>query len=197
MKRARNLFRAQHMNRVISYHHSIHEHQEYVFNYLTTVPLVPARYQDNYKREDFDNILYYALSRERAFVGFMPSETVREQEAIPRHELEGHWYFCYFSAGKPGKVTVSYTCLNDLGKKRTKRHTLEDFGNLQAFLDSLEIKPKPFDRGFCLMYAARVRNEAKVAIFQWSLCAQRLGLVKDLRVYIARLLWNSRCAWMP
>lgn len=188
MKRARLSTRSELMNRVIPYHYSPYEHQDYIFNYLVTVPLTPPLCE-----KYFEDILCH----ERAFVGFMPSETVRKQEAILRNELEGHWYFCYFSAGEPGKVTVSYTCLNDLGKKRKKRHRLEKFSGLHTFLDSLEIKPKPFDRGLCIMYADRVRSEARYAISQWSLCARRLGLVKDLRVYIARLLWDDRCAWMP
>tara|TARA_R110001599_G_scaffold80359_1_gene217122 strand:+ start:835 stop:1056 length:222 start_codon:yes stop_codon:yes gene_type:complete len=55
----------------------------------------------------------------------------------------------------------------------------------------------PLDRGKCVFWKDKVNRLARKAIDTWSSCAIRLGLIRDMRIFIAKLLWNERHLWCP
>ena len=55
----------------------------------------------------------------------------------------------------------------------------------------------PLDRGKCVFWKDKVNQLARKAIDTWSSCAIRLGLIRDMRIFIAKLLWNERHLWCP
>jgi hypothetical protein len=55
------------------------------------------------------------------------------------------------------------------------------------------------DELYALMRAVGLHDEwcdnAKQAIESWGLIGRRLGVMRDVRMMIARMVWEERCVW--
>jgi hypothetical protein len=53
------------------------------------------------------------------------------------------------------------------------------------------------DRGEHPIYKSAVMKYAKEAISVAFLCMKQLGLLRDMRIFICKMLWNKYYTWMP
>jgi hypothetical protein len=60
--------------------------------------------------------------------------------------------------------------------------------------DDLYIDPK-YEQ--CIDYYFNVLKKTREAIDAWSIIAKRLGVVKDIRILIGKLLWKEKREWIP
>ncbi len=60
--------------------------------------------------------------------------------------------------------------------------------------DDLYIDPK-YEQ--CIDYYFNVSKKTRDAIDAWSIIAKRLGVVKDIRILIGKLLWKEKREWIP
>jgi hypothetical protein len=58
-------------------------------------------------------------------------------------------------------------------------------------------KLTPGDRGKSVKFRHLVSQAARDAIYAWTLCARRLDVVRDLRIYIGKVIWERRHLFMP
>ena len=190
MKRAREKTRV--VPPYLSHHDSPHEHASFIREYIQKVP--------NERRESAALVLKQGWNL-RCFVGFMPGKIVRKQEKLLCKQSGPYQYFIYFSAGEPGKATLSFICMNEWGEKRSRRHCAASIAEINDYLCTYQAETghrlNPMDRGLCIMYSSHTNNLAKKAIEHWCLCATKLCLPKDIRRYIGQLLWTLRYTWMP
>lgn len=60
--------------------------------------------------------------------------------------------------------------------------------------DDLYIDPR-YEQ--CIDYYFNVLKKSRDAIDAWSIIAKRLGVVKDIRIVIGKLLWKEKREWIP
>lgn len=48
-----------------------------------------------------------------------------------------------------------------------------------------------------LRFKPLVEQAAREAIHEWTLCANELGLIRDMRIYIGKIIWAQRHLFMP
>jgi hypothetical protein len=117
------------------------------------------------------------------FFGFMTIGEVMDQKvACP----DDH-YFIYTSdyANPMGAFILT----RDFGHWDLYRYNYKDVDNARI--------GTPLQRHNGLIFQKKLNRRVKKAIYCWSIVGKRLQIVKDLRVLIAKILWNSREFWMP
>lgn len=180
------------LQQLISFHDSPHEYTAFISKYRETIPTEI--------RKTCDRALSQGLNM-RAFVGFMPGEMVRAQEKVLRKQDGPHRYFVYFSQGKPGLLTLSLPLKTESYDRKNFRYNASTWRELNEKFRGHQLmmrqRPQPMDRGKCIMFSARTKEQAKKAIDAWCLCAKRMGLVKDVATLIAKMLWQEFHVWMP
>lgn len=105
-------------------------------------------------------------------------------------------YFFGYRADKASFVIwFKHTRLNPLGMPTELDCSLEF---VQIYIDArLKLLGTPMDRGEHPIYKTKVMKHARKAIFAASHCMKQLGLVRDMRIFICKMLWNKYYAWMP
>ena len=127
----------------------------------------------------------------RCFLGYMKPEEVVAQEAV---FCLKNWFFVYLDQG--GRFVLSYSHI--FGNKVECRHSSEHqpaliFYHIKRYTSILQ---HPLDRGHALIYRKETNKSARVAMELWTLFALRNGILKDIRVLIAKTVWNVRHEWM-
>jgi hypothetical protein len=115
------------------------------------------------------------------FFGYMTMEEITQQ----LFHLPRNYYFVCFSKGSSTLFTV---WSNEEGNMhRTNVITLPDL--LLSFL-------VPLHRENGLIFKKKVERRVKRAIECWLIISKRMRVVKDIRILIAKRVWNIRGEWM-
>ncbi len=115
---------------------------------------------------------------EPSFFGYMTMEEVTQQ----LFHLPHHHYFVCFSKGSSTLFTV-------WSNEKENMHRT----NVIALPD-LSLVPLHRENG--LIFKKKVERRVKRAIECWLIIAKRMRVVKDIRILIAKRVWNIRGKWM-
>ena len=108
---------------------------------------------------------------------------------------------------EPDDIVIWYKPINEYWKffldyfpeKIVYRRTTDEksmYLFAERYKMSLEHKNSVYATDYYRLYN-RVNNRANVALRVWSLCGIRLGVMKDLRIYISKIIWASRKEVLP
>ncbi len=124
---------------------------------------------------------------DRAFFGYMRPDEVNEQNIVlPR----GTYYIYFSNDGRDGMFAVRVNAGG--GIWGISSPTLDEtYAKLAGFQTGV-----PLDRGDALIYTKKASKRALLAIRCWSIIGRRLGVVKDLRVLIAKMVWAEKRVWV-
>jgi len=140
----------------------------------------------------------------KCFLGYMTREEVDAQEKFLAKFHLANYYFLYLS-GSPGEVVVSRslsiptdTRMVAVVSRRLSFQVCDEIENLVRIIANTraETKMKSLDRGKALIYRKEVNQRARVGVDTWTMVAARAGVPKDIRLLVAKMIWDGRCEWM-
>jgi len=113
------------------------------------------------------------------FFGFMDSIEMEQQRQV------GRCFVCF------GVSRGHFIIMNH--QKLTMVHTYEDvIEQMGTLMGTTPIIP----RSQGLIFQKKLAKRARRAILCWSMIARRLRIIKDIRVMIAKMVWNKKEEWM-
>lgn len=137
-----------------------------------------------------------AACEDRSFIGSLTRDEVMDQEGYMEAHCKNGAYITYLSNGRPGWFTLSYVEEEEENKRKHVRRT-----RCTTFLESKKRRvekglTQTFDRGDSLVYQITASARAKRAVDCWVGLAIRLGVVKDIRRMIGKMIMAERSTWI-
>lgn len=123
----------------------------------------------------------HALKSTRCFVGWIKSH---QGEFLSPNE-------CYITLSNFYINTVVY----EVVERDKPSHIFDTVENCIAYIEKHQLVP--LDRGKTPFFAPAAARLAREAINAWCICANRMGVPKDLRRLIGEMMWAERHVWIP
>ena len=158
---------------------------------------------DLYHQRDHTEDEWYAILRrlfgQRWFLGFMTPTEVSAQQRVFTQFSHGT---CFVYLNRDGNIIMSHSSFNPLRARVTNRTAwFPDRGEAAWLFQDVKgnetsLLSHPLDRGKALIYRKEVNRRARMGVDLWTLAGIRAGIPKDIRLLVAKLIWDERHEWM-
>lgn len=137
---------------------------------------------------ELQNVFKELWSIERSFVGVLQHT---DAHCLAKSLPPGYYFVTYESSNDQMAIYLRH---NSNKNNYTIRYCTP---TTQAYKHRLPAGFQPLDRSKCILWRGRVNDLARASIDTWSLCAQQLNVIRDVRRLIAQLVWQERHVWCP
>lgn len=149
------------------------------------------------KQRDAWHAMLSKLFAQRWFLGYMsPREVTAQKRCFVFPDL----FFVFLDT--EGNIVLDRTTFwlgRDIIVGKHFYHILEN-NQLDHLFRCIEEHQENYnyflDRGHALIYRKEVNRRARSAMDLWTLLGMRAGIPKDIRLLIAKTIWDGRCKWM-